>query len=238
VKLTVINIDRAAKLVTDVYAQNAALLSRAEQRPQVQCRPGCSACCTVLALATLPEGFVLADALLSRYATSEIADLRARLDAHIEAHYARPDVEVLHRESHFAKGVPCALLGADNRCTAHVGRPAACRYHLVLSDPALCARNPDGTPNDIRMMNLEPYKMQVYAASAGNKAVPGTLMPIELAVWWALLHRVDGGAAFQAAYEDPRYTFRAFDRWLDWAYRLGMAGRTPEVPKETPPAAP
>lgn len=220
VKLTTINAQNAVKMTREIYRQTDPLMERMYLRPDVTCRPGCNACCTLLNIVTLPEAFALANNIVSRCSEQEVADYRARLDRHIEEHFPAPTPE-LDRQSHFHKKVPCTLLGADGLCTAYIDRPAVCRYHFAVSDPVLCGPADDGKPRTVKWLNLEPYKMRVFAMAAGLRpGMPAAFAPLEVLLWWALLHRVDGAAAFGKAYEDPRYAGRTFDRWIEWSTTL------------------
>ncbi len=139
------NLDRAYDAL-DRYLN--ALISSAKLR--VQCRAGCSACCTD-APSTLPiEGARLARALLV------MADGRLRIQRAVDnarkfqrllLRDAPSPGEVDSNDTHYrrtqlrwrALGYPCPVLDDRGNCTAYEARPLACRIHMQVLDPQGCA---------------------------------------------------------------------------------------------------
>lgn len=219
-KLTTINADAAANHIRRYYASTLDVTRKLYERPDVTCRPGCAHCCAILNLVTLPEALVLADHLKATRSPEELAAYRLKLDNYLREHFPKPDPSIT-RYSHFEKRAPCTLLGEDGLCTAYEARPGVCRFHFAASAPEKCAPAPDGKPQMVAYLNLEPYKMQVFAfATSDHRNLPRVFGPLEVVLWWALIHRVDGAVAYGQALADPANKDRMLDAWLDWTIAL------------------
>lgn len=229
-KLTIMNARIGVATMRQLYTATDPAMQRMYERPDVTCLPGCAACCNLLNLVTMPEALALADEIVRTRTTLEVHELIDRVDLRIEEAYPAP-TDAFTLSAHYDKRIPCVLLGADNRCSTYASRPAACRYHFVVSDPALCAGDGKAT---VKWLDLEPYKKQVYAA-AGATPVPGAFAPLEVLLWWGLILFAKGGKAFGEAYENPLYAGRRFEPWVVWAQKQLRAALTTEG---TPPNAP
>jgi Fe-S-cluster containining protein len=90
------------------------------------CGAGCSWCCHVHVDATGPEILAVAAHLHGGLPSEDLHVLRERLARHV----AR--VEGFSDDDRWAARIPCALLGADGRCTVYPARPIRCRaFHSV-----------------------------------------------------------------------------------------------------------
>ncbi|WP_052375478.1 YkgJ family cysteine cluster protein [Chondromyces apiculatus] len=111
--------------------------------PVPACAAGCSHCCHVHADATVPELLAIAEHLRSTWSPPALADLRARLAAHV----AR--VAPLDDDARWTARIPCALLDDAGRCTIHEVRPLRCRaFHSASATPCrdAFAGDPDAEP--------------------------------------------------------------------------------------------
>jgi Fe-S-cluster containining protein len=118
----------------------------------VRCGPACSACCTDAPPTLAIEGLRMVRALRAR------ADGTARLRRAVEhaRRFQRMLLEDAGRDRATAAdttsegyrrtqlawralGQPCTVLDHTGRCSAYDQRPLACRVHVSVDDPALCA---------------------------------------------------------------------------------------------------
>lgn len=98
---------------------------------EIQCRYGCDACCYAPFTVTLPEALLLARELHRKeLATSEFI---ARVGQVSQDQLQSTPSEWFHKKH------PCLLLNEQEHvCSMYDARPAACRFHLSVSDPAMC----------------------------------------------------------------------------------------------------
>jgi Fe-S-cluster containining protein len=131
----------------------------------IQCRRGCSACCSQMVFGVAPIELELLGRLLRREGRSErmIGALRERVRHfdRVRMHTDRRPGETaeehaeriairFHRED-----LPCTLLASDGSCSIHALRPYACRRFFSLSDPSLC-RGEGVQHRDYRGFMFEP----------------------------------------------------------------------------------
>lgn len=131
------------------------LAAHAEEGREPTCRPGCSACCHQLVVATVAEARA-AIAWTAAWPPEDRQSLEARLHGWLERTVdirhgfqeaasgdLESEVEIL-AERYWGKRPPCPFL-VDSRCSIHPVRPLACRHHFSLSPPDRCeAEQPDG----------------------------------------------------------------------------------------------
>jgi Fe-S-cluster containining protein len=86
----------------------------AKYHPTYACKPGCAHCCAAVVTVTKPEVELLARHVKDTMTAEQIAQLKTRMRAVLEARQAggRPR---------------CAFLGEDNLCTVYSVRPMKCR---------------------------------------------------------------------------------------------------------------
>lgn len=106
------------------------------------CKKGCTACCGLLATITIADGFVLAEGLLNR---PDWEEWLPKLVTESLRH-CYPGIT---KENWFKKKNMCVFL-KDGACSVYERRPAACRYHYVLSPPENCS--PDMPPETQTVM--------------------------------------------------------------------------------------
>jgi hypothetical protein len=157
--------------VLDTQAEAAA------QHLNATCRMGCNSCCYQYTMATLIEGQNIATAVLR---SPDWAQLLERLAERARA-MAVPGGD---REAYFRQQVPCALLGDDGLCRVYEQRPAACRFHYVVSPPALCGAT--NTTEPVQKLDLYALEASVWEA---EKQVTSEVVcaPLPLAVLWGCL---------------------------------------------------
>ena len=88
--------------------------------PTIACRKGCSYCCGTRIMASIPEIFRLAEWIGENFSERELAELRERLSAF------REKIVALHESGEARPPIDCPIL-VDHSCSAHPGRPIACR---------------------------------------------------------------------------------------------------------------
>lgn len=125
---------------------------------EIRCRAACAACCRQAVVVSPLEALALREYVEARpHLAAEIrertatweqhveddAPLRERLQQFEEAGGYLPDVEGGHLElEYWQRQLSCPFLDGG-LCSVYAVRPFACREHLVVSDPALCAVSPD-----------------------------------------------------------------------------------------------
>jgi Fe-S-cluster containining protein len=124
----------------------------------VSCHAGCFACCHQLVVVSPLEAHAIAGYLdehpeLQEAAqhrleeweaqVSETPALKEALEAFSAADgYLSGEAGGALEEAYWQAHLPCPFL-AEGLCSIYPARPFACREHLVVSDPVLCAENPD-----------------------------------------------------------------------------------------------
>lgn len=96
----------------------------------VACKPGCSACCTRLVEATLPDVVATVDAIYETWSEEEIQEFLAR-----ETKVNQANKPLWHDEIDRPLA-PCAFL-KDGLCSVYATRPLSCRS-LNSDDPSRC----------------------------------------------------------------------------------------------------
>lgn len=138
------------QLLNRLYADTDRALEVVSKEAGVTCRAGCMHCCTLLAIVTVADGIYLADELMER------PDWKEWLPKLAEASkgYLYKGV---NKSNWFSKKVPCVFL-KDNLCSVYSKRPAACRFHVVISPPENCA--PDAKDPRTAMLDLVQLESQ------------------------------------------------------------------------------
>jgi len=182
-----------------------------QQGAEITCRAACNACCRQLVVVSPLEAHAIAahvDAkpdLRERIAARQAfwrervaadPDLAPRLDA-FTAHdgYVSGEEGGALELSYWRAQLPCPFL-ENELCSIYPARPFACREHHVVSDPALCAGNPDAaTPAETRL------EYRAVASYVGARAfdLPDRLIPLPLALDYAAEHAVEAQATVEEA---------------------------------------
>jgi Fe-S-cluster containining protein len=127
----------------------------------VSCGPGCFACCHQLVVVSPLEAYALAEhvtrdpELAKRTETRAVAweaavaaqpELAERIGTFEAAGgYMSGDEGGELEALYWRARLPCVFLDDDGKCSVYEVRPLACREHHVVSDPLLCAEDPDAT---------------------------------------------------------------------------------------------
>lgn len=182
----------------------ARLTERIRALPQegaeITCSAGCSACCRQLVVVSPLEAHALAEFVAARPEQSERwaeahaswesrmeanPELSARLDGFVESEGYVSGAEGGALELDYWKAqLPCPFL-LDDRCSVYAVRPFACREHHAISDPLVCAEDPDQvTPADTRL------EFRAVANYVGNAcfSLPDRLIPLPMALDYAGAH--------------------------------------------------
>jgi Fe-S-cluster containining protein len=126
----------------------------------------------------LPALLAAADKLAAAGITETVFDAWFGADTDAEARRIEGELGALYRRL----DLPCAFLGADNRCTIYQDRPLACRTHHVVTDPAECSEW-DIPQGDNRYARLDRGGARASAPAALIRAQMAAGMAIE---WGAL----------------------------------------------------
>ncbi len=104
------------------------------------CKKGCSSCCYLFAIIGPANGLVLADHILKQ---PNWESWLPKLAAAAE----KTCFEGVCRTTYFDKAIPCVFLDTESgTCKVYDKRPAACRFHYVVSDPKDCSPHAPGRP--------------------------------------------------------------------------------------------
>lgn len=164
---------------------------------EIRCRAGCDACCRQLIVVSPLEARPIAAFVAQR------PELAARAAARIDGWKDRlggdPDLAERFREFDAAEGylpsreggaleaaywraqIPCPFL-EEGRCAIYPVRPFSCREHYVVTDPALCAVDPNlATTAGVRM-EYRAIASWVGSACFGQE---DRLIPLPLALDYA-----------------------------------------------------
>lgn len=148
--------DEGSIKVTDslreVYKKLDAVAEEVTKKAKTTCSKGCAHCCYLLPTITFTEGLLIAETLLSG------ADWREWLPKLREA-AKKFDYVGITKRNYFDKGNPCVFLSADKYCSIYAERPAACRYHYVVSPPEKCSHlaTKSTTTHILDMLPLEEH---------------------------------------------------------------------------------
>jgi Fe-S-cluster containining protein len=161
----------------DKFAQDAA------KKYNSTCTKGCAACCYLLALCGVADGYMIALALL------EQPDWKSWLPKLAMA-AEKLSYKGVNKATYFAKGIPCVFLDVQQgTCKVYENRPACCRFHYVLSDPKLCSHtNPDRPQTaalNLIALEKESWRLDLYVSTAMGWPVP-PIAPIPIMVLWMM----------------------------------------------------
>ncbi|MEO6420853.1 MAG: YkgJ family cysteine cluster protein [Polyangiaceae bacterium] len=131
--------EKLGELVTNhvAYAEassNAAMKAAPPPVPTA-CKAGCAFCCSLQVGSTPPEVLAMADHLRKTKSAAEVATILERLQA--------IETRTIGLAWQDRPPTPCALLDADNKCSAYEARPLSCRgWNSQDADP--CKRFIEG----------------------------------------------------------------------------------------------
>jgi Fe-S-cluster containining protein len=132
----------------------------------IQCRKGCSHCCSNPVEIWPQEAVLLVKAARGAGVELDAARLERQSKRTIDDWRLQPKADRA-----------CVFLGADGACRVYASRPNACRKLLVLSDPARCDTE-KYTPDDTeRWLSWEAEMMELAALDTfGRGLMPGMLL--------------------------------------------------------------
>jgi len=132
---------------------------------KIQCRRGCSHCCSNPVEIWPQEAAALVAAASAAGIELDRAKLERQAAQSIESWPKQP-----------AADRACVFLGADGACRVYAARPVACRKLLVTSDPALCDTTRYSPADTERWFSWESEMLAVAALEVFG----GGLMPAQL----------------------------------------------------------
>lgn len=138
------------------------LLREDPKAPRVKCRKGCSACCHLHVAIIQHEARLALDLALARGLVID----RPRLERQSAAKGAAWDLLPKADRA-------CVFLGAQGECQIYEHRPASCRKHMVMSDPALCDVDTNAGANVHHLVSIEA---EVVTSAAFNAYAPSTYL--------------------------------------------------------------
>jgi len=136
--------------------------------PPIQCKKGCSFCCSRIVPVTTDE----AELLVTRLEAQDGGTILPRRIQYLEDQAEYP----LNQEFQYLALPPaikaCIFLTPQGECSVYTSRPAACRIHQVTSEPIHCSPE-EGTK--VPKFVISPRREILFSASAeledrlGNK---------------------------------------------------------------------
>jgi Fe-S-cluster containining protein len=116
---------------------------------EIDCRAGCSACCHLPVVATIPEAILVAQAVALSGDAERVAIILETAEAFAG----------LGNGPRIQTGRPCAMLSAEKTCTVYAARPIACRSFMA-ADAKRChtalANALSGTGDDSMEWHIVP----------------------------------------------------------------------------------
>jgi len=187
----------------------------AELPVPVRCTKGCSGCCHLLTMVTLPEAIAIAEHVLPSppMLALEVEGYVARVHAIMDRFRDRP----LNAQTWFESAIPCLFLTASRQCRVYPVRPAPCRYHYVVSDPARC-----DPPNDREVHKVDTRQavlvvLSEVARMSRRESVDLYIAPLPIMFLWAIKFLVEGREAFDTALERTDLGWLDLHWWAQWA---------------------
>jgi Fe-S-cluster containining protein len=189
---------RVVRRLRVLEAELDAAIGEATGSLPISCRRGCAHCCHMPVIASLPEAAALVEHLLGKPGGE------ARLVAALPE--LRRQTELLFDRAtttaaYFARQIPCVFLDGEGACGVYAARPAACRVHLVTSEPAACSA---ASSAPIDKLDLAAHHDGFWAAAmieARAQDIPFLYAPLPLAVTVVLTFVQQGPAALEALLE-------------------------------------
>lgn len=204
---------RLGHRVLQVYKDQETEVNNRVEMVRTSCSKGCSSCCYQLTIVTFPEAVAIAEHLLST------AEGQARLQMFTTQVFGLLGVlgeSDLSRESFFKLKRACLFL-KNNECSIYPVRPAACRYHFVVSDPKHCA--PEAEDPITHRIDLRKYETTVWSEGqrvSKQVGIPFGAAPLPIAVLAALRYIQEGSKYF----EDEKLAEIPIMTLTHWAERL------------------
>jgi Fe-S-cluster containining protein len=220
---------RLGRRTLALYREMDPLAEKAAATMKTTCSKGCSHCCHLLTIVTLPEAVAIAERLLTDIQwQAEYARLMKVLYEHANV-LADPN---LTRVSYFDKRLPCVFLGVEGQCRIYDIRPTACRYHYVVSDPKRCSHDTDNNETaiiDLRALEMKVWQDGVHASK--QSGLPMLAAPFQVVLLWALKLLGEGRSAFDEAMKDESLGALSLSYWMKGMEDSALARETDENAK-------
>jgi Fe-S-cluster containining protein len=185
-----------------------AIASEAKQNRPVACQKGCGACCRQAVPLSPAEAWMLADIVAAMPPDRKTLVLQRFAAAHERLQSAgfgdrsldgkANEMEVLALGlDYFRLGIACPFLEAES-CSIHPSRPSACREYLVTSPASHCA--------DPGKLAITPVPLALSLTEALSKLsamvmeTDPQVIPMTLALEWAMAHRTEGQRRFDGTF--------------------------------------
>jgi Fe-S-cluster containining protein len=207
---------RMGRKMTSLYETLDPAVAKMTEGVTLSCKAGCAGCCYLLTLVSLPEAVAIAEYFLADVQRRNLIPLLMR--SFWEQTQAIPTGEFeTIRRSYFEKRIPCTFLDEETKlCTIYPVRPSACRYHFVVSEPALC--QPESGQQTVGRVSTLQATVQVLSEAnrASSQAkVPLSIAPLPVVMLWAFKLLIEGRAAFESALKDENLGTMSLDGWTE-----------------------
>lgn len=225
---------RMGRRMVSTYIDSEKMVAKVSEGLTLSCKQGCAGCCYQLVLASLPEAVAVAEYFLSNVQRRGlIPDIMRSLWAQLGSIEGANIAE--HRQNYFQKKQACVFLVEETKlCSIYPVRPAACRHHFVVSDPALC--QPEAGMQEVGRVNASEAELQVLSEAnrvSRQTKLPLYVGPFQVVLLWAFKLLIEGRPAFEAALNDPELGVMDLK---GWQARFGPAAFAEE--SETLPETP
>jgi len=169
-----------------------------DQLSKIPCKKGCAWCCHQFLEITIPEAILLVLDLIDQKTDPEKFERWCRV---VERRAFR-EMAVCNRASAREDawkelcGIPCVFLKRDKSCLAYQSRPVMCRTYFMLEGPSVCeSRQVQKIIGRAWQVDNHFYferSQRVAQRIAEAIGVMGDLLPMAVAVRWALIGALDG----------------------------------------------
>ncbi len=206
---------RMGRKMTAFYSTADVAMANGTKEMKISCKVGCAGCCHLLTLISLPEGVAIAEHFLADVTRRTLIPLLMQSFFGQLKHLDGESYANI-RDTYFRKKVPCSFLDTTtNRCTIYSVRPSACRYHMVVSDPAAC--HPDS--GDQMVQRVDSLALDTAALSEAIKVsnqtkIPLYVAPMPVVMLWAFKLLIEGREGFENALKDPNLGAMDLNGWI------------------------
>lgn len=225
---------RLGRKMVSLYKEVDPLVKRGMEGLNVSCKEGCASCCYLMVLVSLPEAVAIAAHILGDVERrKQVPELSRKFWEQAKALEEGQFAQI--RTQYFKKQIPCAFLDTEKKtCTVYDVRPPACRYHYVVSDPALCSPDSDANVQRVDTANTEDVCLSEANRVSKQTKLPLFVAPMPITMLWAFKLLIEGRSAFDAALRDPNLGVLNLAGWIS-ALRLDESKPQPEaLPEKTP----
>lgn len=195
---------RMGRKMLSVFEELDPKVAKSMEGMNVSCKSACAGCCYQLILVSLPEAVAVAEYFLQDVQRRQLIPLLMRSFWEQLQTLPSADTVMEARQKYFAKKIPCTFLALDTKlCTIYDVRPAACRYHYVVSDPVLCS--PEQGLKEVGMVNTRAAGNQVLSAAnkvSGQTKIGFYVAPMPVAMLWAFKLLIEGRESFETALKE------------------------------------